>query len=158
YQMQKAWRGERPQEGRFREFYQCDIDVIDLNEISMTFDAEMPVIVYEILDLLRVGGVSIGINNRKILEGYYRGIGIDDPIGILRIVDKLDKIQASGVHKMLTEVAGLDATVADKCLRIAEIRTPDSSFAAQVRALGVSSPLLEEGLDELAFVMDFARA
>jgi histidyl-tRNA synthetase len=79
YQIQRVWRGERPQEGRFREFYQCDIDIIDNNAVSIHFDAELPEIIYQILQSLNIGGVSLNINNRKILEGFYNGLGSKIP-------------------------------------------------------------------------------
>ena len=154
YQMQKVWRGERPQEGRFREFLQCDIDVIDNEDVSMSFDAELPIIVYEILQGLGVGPFSINVNNRKILQGFYQGLGIEKITEAIRIADKFDKIGADGVHKSLVEQLGLSADVAAKCVALAQIRTGDRSFVDQVRALGVASPLLDEGLTELQFVMD----
>lgn len=92
YQIQRVWRGERPQEGRYREFTQCDIDVIGVDSVPLHFDAEMPRIVHEILTGLRVGPFSININNRKVLQGFYEGLDIDDPIAVIRAADKLDKI------------------------------------------------------------------
>lgn len=154
YQIQKAWRGERPQEGRFREFLQCDIDVIDNDELSIEFDAEIPAIVYEIFQRIGVGNVSIHINNRKILQGFYAGLGIDNVVETIRIVDKMDKIGADGVRKSLLEDLGLSAGLVDQCLRLAEIKTSDSAFADKVRALGVENEQLETGLGELSFVMD----
>ncbi|HZE67366.1 MAG TPA: ATP phosphoribosyltransferase regulatory subunit, partial [Sporichthyaceae bacterium] len=82
YQIQRVWRGERPQEGRFREFTQCDIDVINVDHVPLSFDAELPRIVHEVLTELEVGGFSIGINNRKVLQGFYAGLGIADPLGV----------------------------------------------------------------------------
>src|SRR5579863_6024403 len=92
YQIQRAWRGERPQEGRYREFYQCDIDVINNATVPLHFDAEMPAIVYEIFNRLGIESFQMHINNRKVLEGYFRGLGIQETIPVIRIVDKLDKI------------------------------------------------------------------
>src|SRR5581483_11350243 len=91
YQIQRAWRGERPQEGRYREFYQCDIDIVGNETVSIHFDAELPEIIYEAFRRLEIERVSLHINNRKILEGFYRGLGIDDTVSAIRIVDKLDK-------------------------------------------------------------------
>lgn len=154
YQIQRAWRGERPQEGRFREFTQCDIDVIDNEKVSLHFDAEIPATVYEILQRLDVGAVGLHINNRKILEGFYSGIGITDVVSAIRVVDKLDKIGRDGVRKGLTEGIGLPPDIADRCLDLAEIKTSDSEFVGRVRALGVKSELLDAGLAELKFVFD----
>ncbi|MBM3503230.1 MAG: histidine--tRNA ligase [Alphaproteobacteria bacterium] len=153
YQIQKAWRGERPQEGRFREFYQCDIDVIDRREIPLHFDAEMPAIMTEVLDRLQVGAVVTKVNNRKILEGFYRGLGIEQANEVIRIVDKLDKIGASGVARLLTDELAVPADRIAKILALAEIKGRDDSVIGRAKALGVSSPLLDQGLDELAFVL-----
>ncbi|ARN19399.1 histidine--tRNA ligase [Piscinibacter gummiphilus] len=157
YQMQKVWRGERPQEGRYREFLQCDIDVIDNEDVSMSFDAELPIIVYEIFQGLGVGPFSINVNNRKILQGFYQGLGIEQVTEAIRIADKFDKIGADGVLKSLVEQLNIPADVAAKCVALAQIRTGDSSFVERVRALGVQSELLETGLTELQFVIDHMK-
>ncbi len=154
YQMQRVWRGERPQEGRYREFYQCDIDVINLDQIPLHFDAEMPAIMYEILSRLEVGDFQIRVSNRKILEGYFRGIGIEDTISAIRLVDKLDKIGEEGVLSLLQSDLALPREMALRCLALANIRTTDLSFVERVRALGVESDLLNEGIEELTFVID----
>lgn len=154
YQMQKAWRGERPQEGRYREFCQCDIDIIDNESVSLHFDAELPAIVYDILQRLNVGRVTLHVSNRKILEGFYRGLEVSDAVSAIRIVDKIDKIGAEGVYKSLRDTLNLSDKVASACLKLASIRTPDASFVDAVRELNVSSPLLDEGLSELKFVID----
>ena len=158
YQMQKAWRGERPQEGRFREFTQCDIDVIDNGKVSIRFDAEMPVVMAKALERMNVGPVELRVNNRKILQGFYEGVGIADPIAAIRIVDKLDKIGPENVRKGLVMELGIAEAAADACLRLAEIRTGDVSFPERVRALGIANPLLEEGMDELSTVLSFVLA
>ncbi len=154
YQMQRAWRGERPQEGRYREFYQCDIDVINLDQVPLHFDAEMPAIMYDILCRLEVGDFQIRVSNRKILEGYFRGLEIEETISAIRLVDKLDKIGEDGVLSLLQADLALSREVALRCLALASIRTTDLSFVERVRALGVESDLLNKGLEELAFVMD----
>jgi histidyl-tRNA synthetase len=153
YQMQRVWRGERPQEGRFREFMQCDIDVINVDNLPLHFDAEIPAIVYDVLRRLGIDDVRLHISNRKILEGYLRGLAVDDATGAIRVLDKLDKIGAAEVIDQL-EALGLERHTAGRALGLAEIKTPDASFAARVRDLGVSHPLLDEGLSELAFVMN----
>ena len=158
YQIQRAWRGERPQEGRFREFYQCDIDVINIDQVPLHFDAEMPAIMYEIMRRLEVGDFQIHVSNRKILEGYYRGLGIEHIASAIRIVDKLDKIGEDGVLSLLQSEMALPYEVALRCLALAAIRTTDLSFTERVRALGVESPLLSEGLEELAFVINALSA
>ena len=153
YQMQRCWRGERPQEGRLREFYQCDIDVIDMGEVSLHFDAEIPAMTLDVLSRLPIGPVRLHMNNRKILQGFYQGLGIEDVVGAIRIADKIDKIGHDGVIEGLTGELGLPHSVASKCVELASIKTTDASFAAEVRAFGIDNALLEAGLEELTFVM-----
>ena len=153
YQIQKVWRGERPQTGRYREFYQADLDVVDQDSLSLHFDAEMARLLVESVASMPVPDLVLGVNNRKILQGAYEALGITDVPGTLRIVDKLDKVGADGVRRMLVE-SGLAESAADTCLALGRIRTPDGSFADAVRALGLSGQLLDAGLDELTFVME----
>ena len=152
YQVQKVWRGERPQEGRFREFTQADIDVVDVGELAPHFEAEMPLVIAEAFRRLPVGEFRIQVNNRKVPEGFYLGIGLDDVAGTLRIVDKLDKIGPGPVAEMLIE-HGASEDQARLALALAEIRTEDLGFVDRVRALGVEHPTLDEGLDALAAVV-----
>lgn len=151
YQIQKAWRGERPQDGRYREFIQADIDVVARDDLQLHFDVELPSLLLEILDALPIPPVTLLVNNRKLMEGFYRGLGIEDIHTTLRIVDKIDKAGRDKVATMLGE--HLDAATIDQVIALSEIRAPDASFAEQVRALGVSHPMLDEGLAELVAVM-----
>ena len=153
YQIQKVWRGERPQEGRYREFTQADIDVVDVGELAPHFEAEMPLVIAEAFRRLPVGEFRIQVNNRMIPEGFYLGLGLRDVAGTLRIVDKLDKIGADNVARLLVE-AGATQEQARACLALAAIHTGDTSFVERVRALGVEHPTLEEGLAALASVID----
>jgi histidyl-tRNA synthetase len=154
YQIQSVWRGERPQEGRYREFTQADIDVVDRDHLPFVYEAEIPLVVGEALAALPIPPVRIQVNNRKLCEGYYRGLGIGDPQAALGAVDKLDKIGPARVAALLTEVAGASEAQAKACLALAEIAAPDASFADAVRALGVRDPLLDEGLEELVRVIE----
>ncbi|MDQ2851686.1 MAG: histidine--tRNA ligase [Actinomycetota bacterium] len=153
YQIQPVWRGERPQRGRYREFIQADIDIIGADTLAPHHEVELPLVIADVFSRLPIGPFRIQVNNRKICEGFYRGLGIDDVAGTLRTVDKLDKIGADGVRNVLV-AAGRTQEQADQCLALAAISTPDSSFVAQVRALGVHHPLLDEGLAQLAAIMD----
>jgi len=154
YQIQKAWRGERPQEGRYREFTQADIDVVDRDTLPFHYEVEMPLAVGEALAGLPIPPVRIQVNNRKLCEGFYRGLGIADPPAALRAIDKLDKIGPAGVSALLVETAGATEAQAKACLALAEISAPDASFADAVTALGVRDPLLDEGLAELVRVIE----
>jgi len=156
YQIQRVWRGERPQEGRYREFTQCDIDVINLDEVPLAYDAEMPRIIHEILTGLDLPPWSISINNRKVLQGFYEGLGIGDPMAVIRAVDKLDKIGTEGVGRILSDL-GLAPQQVTACLDLARVRSTDASVTDEIAALGVKSDLLTEGLDELAFVLNELR-
>ena len=153
YQIQKAWRGERPQEGRYREFRQADIDVVDRDTLPLHHDVEVVLAAADALSGLPVPPVTIRTNNRKVCEGFYRGIGIADPAAALRAVDKLDRIGPDGVAALLAETAGATDAQAKACLALGEISTVDTSFTDRVRALGVSDPLLDEGLAELSAVV-----
>lgn len=152
YQMQKVWRGERPQAGRFREFYQCDIDVIGVDNVPIHFDGELAAIMVDILRGLDIGPFQMQISNRKILMGLCAGLGIADPLPVTRAIDKIEKIGEDGTRKLLVE-SGIPANHIETLLRFAKIKTEDASFVEQVLALGVSSPMLAEGIAELASVM-----
>src|SRR5262245_49202478 len=157
YQIQKAWRGERPQEGRYREFLQADIDVVDRGTLPSHYEVEMPLVVGDALGGLPIPPVRIQVNNRKLCQGFYQGLGIDDPEAALRAVDKLDKVGPAGVTALLAETAGATEAQAKACLALADISAEDPSFVDAVRALGVSDPLLDEGLAELVAVVEAAR-
>ncbi len=154
YQIQKSWRGERPQEGRYREFYQADIDVINEGDLPISYDAEFPQLIHEIISSLPTPPVQIRVNNRKVLTGFYQALGIDDVDGVLRSVDKLDKIGADAVIKLLTDELSISSDKAELCLKIGQIKSTDSSFVSEVKAFGFEHPILTEGLKELAFVID----
>jgi histidyl-tRNA synthetase len=156
YQIQKAWRGERPQEGRYREFRQADIDVVARDTLPLHHDVEIVVAAADTLAGLPIPPVRIRTNNRKVCEGFYRGIGIADPAAALRAVDKLDKLGPDGVAALLVETAGATDAQAKACLALGEIATGDASFVDRVRALGVTDPLLDEGLAELVSVVEAA--
>ncbi|WP_109259315.1 histidine--tRNA ligase [Hyphobacterium indicum] len=158
YQIQRVWRGERPQEGRFREFLQCDVDVIDQDEISHDFDAEIPLIAMQTLNAIGAGPIRFMLNNRKILVGFYQGLGIENAADVIRVVDKIDKLAAAEIERILIEENGLSADTAKACLALAQIRSTDNGFAAEARKLGVENALFEEGLAELTTVMNRLNA
>jgi len=158
YQIQKVWRGERPQEGRYREFLQADIDIVDRDELAPHHEAELPLVIGDALASLPIPPVRIQVNNRKVCEGFYRGIGLTDPDAALRAIDKLDKVGPQRVAELLAETAGASDSQAKACLSLAEISAPDASVADAVRNLGVEHPLLDEGLTELVAVLETAAA
>lgn len=160
YQIQKVWRGERPQEGRYREFVQADIDVVGRDVLSAHFDVEVPLVMLEALERMHhelgMPPVKMRVNNRKLSEGFYQGLGIEDTAAVLQRVDKYDKIGAKAVKDLLLNELGLTDSQAEKCVQLADISTPDISFGEQVRALGVQSELLEEGIAELTKLIEAA--
>ena len=153
YQIQKVWRGERPQQGRFREFTQADIDIVGRGELAFHFDVEIAQVMSEALAGLPVPPLTLQVSNRKVLEGFYLGLGVAEPTTVMPIVDKLDKLPGEKVLELLQADAALTPEQAAQCLALAEITSTDDSFVAAVRALGVEHPLLDEGLDELARVV-----
>ncbi|MDT4991824.1 MAG: histidyl-tRNA synthetase [Actinoplanes sp.] len=157
YQIQKVWRGERPQEGRYREFIQADIDVVDRDNLPFHYDTEMPLVIGDAFAALpMIPPARIQVNNRKLCEGFYRGLGIEDTDQVLRTIDKLDKIGPEKVAALLIETAGTTDAQAAACLRLASISAEDGSFVDAVRSLGVDDPLLDEGLAELLRVVETA--
>ena len=156
YQMQKVWRGERPQDGRFREFTQADIDVVGDGSLPFSYDVELALTIADALSALPIGDFRLRVNNRKLAEGFYRGLGLEDPDAVLRAIDKLEKIGPQKVAEILTTEVGTTAEQAEKALALAGICTADVSFVEQVRALGVAHELLDTGLDELSQVISAA--
>ena len=153
YQIQKVWRGERPQEGRAREFTQADIDVVGDGALPFRYDVDVALVMAEALGALPIGDFTIRINNRKLAEGFYLGLGLQDTAGVLRNIDKLEKIGAAEVSRLLQSELGATEDQAAQALALASIRTEDTGFVERVRALGVSHELLDEGLEELAAVV-----
>ncbi|WP_263730769.1 histidine--tRNA ligase [Cellulomonas sp. SG140] len=160
YQIQKVWRGERPQDGRFREFIQADIDVVGAGSLPYHYEVELPLVMAEALSALQEVGVPpvrVLVNNRKVAEGFYRGLGLDDVEAVLRSIDKLDKVGPEVVAELLVEEAGASADQATACLELAAISGPDEGVVDRVRDLAkrydVSSDLLDEGLEELGMLI-----
>ena len=163
YQIQKVWRGERPQDGRFREFVQADIDVVGQTELAYHFEVEIPLVIAEAFAALAEVGVppvQILVNNRRVVEGFARGLGLVDVEAVLRVVDKLEKIGAEGVASQLGVEAGASAEQAQAVLELAAIRGADVEVVDRVRELavrhGAVTELLETGLGELAALIGAA--
>ncbi|MDR2253944.1 MAG: histidine--tRNA ligase [Bifidobacteriaceae bacterium] len=160
FQIQKVWRGERPQAGRFREFAQADIDVIGRGELAFHHELELPLVMAEALAALDVGRFKVLANNRKLAQGFAVGIGVQDLDVALRWIDKLDKIGAEAARVGLI-ADGVEAEQADLLLRFAGISTDDADrLAAAVGALAaearVARAVLEEGLGELVELLRLA--
>src|SRR4249919_3906443 len=153
YQIQRVYRGERAQRGRFREFYQCDIDVIGKDALSVRYDAEMPAVIHAVFSELAIGPFTVHLNNRKLLRGFFEGLGIADgeqQMLVLREVDKLDKRGADYVRETLSgEAFGLSAEVAAKILAFVQVRSNSHADALkQLDALGQNGETLDQGVAE----------
>ena len=158
YQMSKVFRGERPQKGRFREFYQCDIDVIGDEKLDLIYDAEMPAVIYNVFRELNIGKFTIKLNNRKILSGFFESLNLSDRVtDILRTIDKFDKI---GAQKMRAELIseGIPEADADKILSFITISGSADEKIASLNRLGIDNALFCEGVDELAKVVGYMRS
>jgi histidyl-tRNA synthetase len=163
YQMQRVYRGERAQRGRFREFYQCDIDVIGKDALSVRYDAEMPAVIHAVFSELGIGAFTIQLNNRKLMRGFFENLGIADgekQMLVLREVDKLDKRGADNVRETLIgETFQLDSTVVEKILGFVQTRSSSHSDAlSQLEKLGSGSEAFNQGVAELREVIELLRA
>ncbi len=157
YQISKVYRGERPQKGRFREFYQCDIDIIGNDELPLIYDAEIPSVIYSIFKKLDFGKFTIRLNNRKVLNGFFESLGLGDSItDILRTIDKIDKMGAEKVLDELNEM-GIDAEKSEKILSfIGAGGSPDEKIT-YLRLLGVDNETFCTGVDELEHTVENMR-
>lgn len=158
YQIQKAWRGERPGQGRYREFLQADIDIIDENTLGLHNDLEAIQAIDEIMISLPIPEVRLLVNSRKILEGAYQALGIVAVTDVLRVVDKLDKMGEKKVYEHLTDTLALSGEMASKCIQLGKIRGQDvDTVHREIQALGLNRALLDEGLDELGYILTACR-
>jgi histidyl-tRNA synthetase len=163
YQIQRVYRGERAQRGRFREFYQCDIDVIGKDALSVRYDAELPAVIFNVFRDLAIGPFTIQINNRKLMRGWLEGLGLADAerqAAVLREVDKLDKRGVDAVRDMLTgEAFGLSADAVASLLDFVAFRSTSLADAlAKLESLGTGSASLEQGRAELVEVLKLIKA
>ncbi|NLB13567.1 MAG: histidine--tRNA ligase [Gammaproteobacteria bacterium] len=163
YQMQRVYRGERAQRGRFREFYQCDIDVIGKDALSVRYDAELPAVIFAVFNELAIGKFTIQLNNRKLMRGFFENRGVADEhqrMLVLREVDKLDKRGVDYVRETLTgEGFGLSVEAAQKILDFVQIRSQGHADAlAKLGALGQGSEVFNEGIAELRQTLELVRA
>lgn len=153
-----CFRGERPQDGRYRQFTQADVDIINPDNVPLSFDADIPLIVNGALQTIGISNYVFRISNRKILSGYLQGLEIADLQSATRILDKIDKIGRDGVIESLCEELKLDAQKAEQVVRIAAISSADLSFVDEVNALGVNNATMQKGLEELQYVMERLQA
>ncbi|WP_255542688.1 histidine--tRNA ligase [Azospirillum sp. INR13] len=158
--IQRVYRGERAQRGRFREFYQCDIDVIGKDSLSAHYDAEIPAVIHRVFTELNFGGFTINVNNRKILLGLLDGLGVADAdtrVLVLREIDKLDKI---GRDKVRENLLGLGVTehAADTILSLIGMKGTNAETLAALGALDIENAIFREGVGELTTVIEGLNA
>lgn len=159
YQIQRSWRGERPQDGRFREFVQADVDVVGVDTLPRHYEVDLPLVMVEALQALDVGAVRMRANDRRVVESLVRGLGLDDVPAVLAAVDKLAKIGPDAVGTLLRERAGADERQVAAVLELAGVQGRDVSAVAELaRRLGAGSPELDAALPDLQGLLDAAEA
>ncbi|QRV02923.1 histidine--tRNA ligase [Arcanobacterium phocisimile] len=158
YQIQKVWRGERPQDGRFREFIQADVDVVGQDTLAFHHEIELPLVMVDALSKLPIPRVTIHASNRKVAQGFYEAIGLTDVEQTLRIVDKLDKVGPAVVTELLERDVQATPDQARLTLELAQITSSDASFADKIASFDLHSQLLDEGLEELVALVEGANA
>lgn len=157
YQIGKVYRGERPQKGRFREFYQCDIDIIGDGELSIVNDAQMPAVIYNTIKELGFEDFTICINNRKILNGLFEELEQkENAIDIMRIIDKLEKIGKENVIESLKEL-GIEINKINKIMEFIEIDGSTDEKLKELEKLNIENELYLKGLEELTLVVKYIR-
>lgn len=156
YHIGKVYRGERNQRGRFREFYQCDIDIVGNNKIDIINDAEIPSIIYSIFKELDFGKFTIEINNRRLLSGFFNSLGIEDPTYVLRAIDKVEKI---GLEKLIEELEKLDIPKnnIEKIIDFISIEGSNDEILKQLEKLEIGDSIFIQGLDELKTINKYIQ-
>ncbi|GFP78082.1 histidine--tRNA ligase [Clostridium fungisolvens] len=153
YQIGKVYRGERNQKGRFREFYQCDIDIIGNGKLSIVNDAEIPAVIYSIFKELGFENFKIRINNRKILNGFFNALGISEAGDVLRTIDKLDKIGEESVRDELSNT--LSEEQVTSIMKFIMLSGNNSELINSLEQLGVEDEVFLDGLKELKSVIEY---
>ena len=153
YQIGKVYRGERPQKGRFREFYQCDIDIIDRDELNIVYDAEVLGVIYTVFKKLELPAFKIYINNRKLLSGFLENLDIaDKTVDVLRLVDKIKKIPTEAFLGELSAM-GLPQNKNEALLKFIEIKGSNEQIINKLENLNIENESFITGLDELKTVV-----
>ncbi len=157
YQIGKVYRGERAQKGRYREFYQCDIDIIGNGKISLVNDAECPAVIYSIFREFDFGKFTININNRKILNGFFKSLEVKSTEEVMRIIDKIDKIGVDNVKEELAKVR-MSAENIDKLISFIEIDGTKEEIIEALKNLDCDNEDFIQGVEELETVVKYMRA
>ncbi len=152
YQIAKVYRGERNQKGRYKEFYQCDIDIIGNSSLSIHNDALLPKVIYEIFQKLDFNGIKFHINNRKLLNGFFESLEISDKEEVLRTIDKKAKIGEENTKELLVEICGEEK--ADKLMELINNKRENKELLTYLESLNLNDNY-KIGLDELKEVYDY---
>ena len=157
YQIGKVYRGERTQKGRFREFYQCDIDIIGDGELDLINDAELPSVIYTIFKSLGFDDFTIRVNNRKILNGLFESLEQkENAVEVLRIIDKIDKIGKEAVVEELSKL-GISKDAIDNIISFIEIDGTSDEKLDKLKQLGIQNETFTKGVEELEYVIKNMR-
>lgn len=157
YQIGKVYRGERTQKGRFREFYQCDIDIIGDGELDLINDSELPSVIYTIFKTLGFNDFTIKINNRKILNGLFESLGQkDNSVEVLRVIDKIDKIGKEAVEEELSKL-GVSEEAIRNIMNFIETEGTSDEKIEKLKQLGIQNETFIKGVDELEYVIKNMR-
>ena len=153
YHIGKVYRGERNQKGRYKEFYQCDIDVIGNGKLDIKNDAELPYIIYEIFSKIINEKFAINFSNLKIINGLFENLGVDNKTDMLRIIDKIEKI---GFEKVVEELknTGLDGNNLEKITEFIKISGSNEEIIEKLNSLGIENELFDKGVEELKEVYE----
>ena len=158
YHIGKVYRGEKPQKGRFREFYQCDIDIIGNGSLGIVNDAEIVSVIFSTFKALDIGKFKIMINNRKLLNGYFEYLQIENTVETLRIVDKIDKIGRDNVKKELVKEVGISEETAESVLSFLDNAGSIADIMAGLKKYDIPNDKYKEGLAELEAVCENIKA
>lgn len=154
YHIGKVYRGEKAQRGRFREFYQCDVDIIGNGKLDIINDAEIPRVIYSTFKDLGFDEFTIKINNRKILNGFFKSLEVENTVEVLRAIDKLEKIGEKGVISELEEL-GLERAIIDKILEFINIKGKNEEILTKLKELNIDNEVFQEGVKELETVSHY---
>lgn len=157
YHIGKVYRGEKSQRGRFREFYQCDVDIIGNGKLSVVYDAEIVSIIYATFNNLGFKDFTIKINNRKVLNGFFASLNIENTVDVLRTIDKLEKIGEKGVISELKGI-GLTENTIDKILNFIKIQGTNQEKLQALKSLDMHTEVFQNGIDELTTVIEYINS
>jgi len=157
YHIGKVYRGEKSQRGRFREFYQCDVDIIGNGKLSVVYDAEIVSIIYATFNNLGFKDFTVRINNRKILNGFFASLNVQNTVDVLRTIDKLEKIGEKGVISELKGI-GLTENTIDKILNFIKIQGTNQEKLQALKSLDMHTEVFQNGIDELTTVIEYINS